>query len=112
MNNHERLRLFALFVLLSSYVVLAQSQGDKIVFLRDDVLMTAKADGSNAKRLVDDGIPKSRLSWAPRGDKIIYDIAGVEKQGSTKSHVKLVVVDAQGHKVNEIPVLAREADGA
>jgi hypothetical protein len=87
-----------------------QPQSGKVVFLRGNELLTAKADGSEAKVLVKDGLRKADPRWSADKEKIAYRIDG-DKSKDPKTHANLIVVAADGSLLKTLPVLATEADG-
>jgi hypothetical protein len=82
----------------------------RIVLLRGNDLLTAKADGSDLRVVVKDSVGKADPRWSPDRKKIVYRTGG-EKTGNEESHAKLIVISIEGRRLRDIPVLAIESDG-
>ncbi len=96
------LRVVGLLILFPVLTWAQVATDVKVVFLKGTALMTANADGSNAKQLLDDGVAKDQPHWSPAGDKIVYDTPsqGTNPQETTDD---LVVITASGQLVKTIP---------
>src|SRR5437867_5996209 len=82
----------------------------RVVFLRGNDLLTAKADGSDVRVLVKDVLRKADPRWSPDREKIVYRVDG-EKIRNPETHAKLIVITANGSPLRSIPLLATETDG-
>jgi hypothetical protein len=81
----------------------------KVVFVKGTALMSANADGSNVQMLVSNGLTEDSYPvWSPAGDKIVYWTSGPSTDDS-KILLNLVVITADGHPVNTIPVIEAES---
>lgn len=101
-------------MLLGAMVVTAvaalSAPSGKVAFLKGNELMVAGDDGSGARALTSDKVPKQGLRWSPGGSQIAYRIAG-SQMVNPKTHASIVVVPAQGGNATTVPVLSMEADG-
>jgi hypothetical protein len=87
-----------------------QPQSGKVVFLRGNELLSAKADGSEVKLLVKDGLRKADPRWSPDKEKILYRTDG-DKSKDPKTHANLIIIAADGSPLKTLQALATEADG-
>ena len=83
--------------------------GTKVVFLRENEVVSVNADGSEQKSLTHDGIPKERPVWSPDGEKIAY--LTEDALHTSKTLAQIHVIDADGKSVKVIPVPAATPDG-
>jgi hypothetical protein len=88
----------------------AQPNG-KVVFLRDDEVISARDDGSNLKVLTSSKVKKNPPSWSPDGDRIVYSVASNSSSPKPKIHANLIVISSDGVLQNTIPVFSVEPDG-
>jgi len=84
--------------------------GTKVVFLKENEVVSANADGSNQRTLTHDGVPKERQVWSADGTKIAY-LTTENTSGTPKALVQIHVMDADGKPINVIPVPAAMPDG-
>lgn len=91
-------------------VAVAPPPQGKVAFIKENALVVANDDGSGAKALTQDKLPKQGLRWSPDGNRIAYRIAGSEAS-NPKTHGNIVIVPAEGGDSITVPVLATEADG-
>lgn len=82
----------------------------KVTFLRGSRVMSAAGDGSGLRELVQDERITDGPKWSRRGDKIAYTIRG-EEHGKGKTFASLVVLDAEGQRLETVPIYEREPDG-
>ena len=80
------------------------AQTAKVVFLRDSVVVSARADGSDVTELVRDDEPKQFPRWSPSGEQIMY-----VTKGSRGDSASLVVVDQGGERITTRRVLSMES---
>ena len=87
--------------------------GSKVVFLKENEVVSANADGSEQKVLTHDGVPKERPVWSPDGTKIAYVTAlSTENVFHPPKALALIhVIDAAGKSIKTIPVPAEMPDG-
>ena len=82
----------------------------KVVFLRGEDLLTAKADGSEASVLIKDGVRKASPQWSPDKERIVFRIDG-DMTKDPKAHANLIVISSEGKLLKSVPVLATESEG-
>ena len=99
-------------LLLLSVTIVCECQKapeDRVVLVRGDELLIAKADGSHVKVLVKDGARKEEPRWSPDKGRIVYR---VDADGNpTTTHARLLVISANGTPEKDVPVWAIEPDG-
>jgi hypothetical protein len=101
----------ALFVFVS--VSSDVAPGTKVVFLRENEVVSVNADGSEQKSLTHDGIPKERPVWSPDGTKIAYVTAPSAENvfHPPKALALINVIAADGKPIKTIPLPAEMPDG-
>jgi len=87
--------------------------GNKVVFLKENEVVSANADGSDQRTLTHDGVPKERPAWSPDGTKIVYLTApSAESALHPPEALALIhVIASDGRAINVIPVPAAMPDG-
>lgn len=115
MNSAKQIRLILLLTLSTTLLLLGAaparvSDTGKVVFLKENEVETAKADGSDVKVLTSDHVPKKQPVWSPGGSKIAYLTPGT-KASNPKTHANIVIINAAGAPRTVVPVLSTEADG-
>ena len=98
----------ALFVFASASADLAP--GSKVVFLKQNEVISVNADGSDQRSLTHDGVPKERPVWSPDGEKIAY-LSTEDSLHPPKTLALIHVIDARGKPIKKIPVPAEMPDG-
>jgi hypothetical protein len=105
------LGVVVLFVFASASADLAA--GTKVVFLKENEVVSVNADGSEQRTLTHDGVPKERPVWSPDGAKIAYltALSAEDAFRPPKVLALINVITADGRPVKSIPVLAAMPDG-
>jgi hypothetical protein len=84
--------------------------GTKVVFLKENEVVSVNADGSEQKGLTHDGVPKERPIWSPDGSKIAY-LTAEDAFHQTRALALIQVIDAGGNPIKTIPVPTAMPDG-
>lgn len=113
MKKTEQMRnqVILLAILIAAAVAVAPASSGKVAFVVKNEIFVANEDGSGAKALTSDKIPKQGLAWAPGGDRIAYRIAG-SHAANPKTHGNIIVVSPENSAPTTVPVLMTEADGS
>lgn len=109
-TQQMRNQVILLAMLVATAVAVAPASSGKVAYIVKNEIFAANEDGSGAKALTSDKIPKQGLAWAPGGDRIAYRIAGSQAK-NPKTHGNIVVVSPENSATSIAPVLMTEADG-
>jgi hypothetical protein len=110
-TQQMRNQVILLAMLIATAVAVAPASSGKVAFILNNEIFAANEEGSGAKALTADKIPKQGLAWAPGGDRIAYRIAGSHTK-NPKTHGNIVVVSPENSATSIAPVLMTEADGS
>jgi hypothetical protein len=105
-----RKQIMFLWGIVITAVAVALAPQGKVAFIKDNEVAVAQDDGSGAKILTKDKIPKEGLRWSPDGSRVAYRIAG-SQASDPKTHNNIVIVPAAGGEAVAVPVFATEGDG-
>jgi hypothetical protein len=103
--NYRRLALSGTVIGAVALATHPAAQTAKVVFIRDGVLVSARADGSHVTELVRDDSPKHFARWSPSGDQIMY-----VTKGSRGDSASIVVVDQGGRRITTRRVLSLDSE--
>jgi hypothetical protein len=87
--------------------------GSKVVFLKENEVVSANADGSDQRTVTHDGVLKERPVWSPDGTKIVYVTAPSSENVShpPEALALIHVIASDGRSISVIPVPAAMPDG-